>query len=228
MAPKRKPVPSPTVEEGPAELFTATHAREFEEEHGLPPGSVAHAYRVQFGDLAPYVLLHLAERPPTVDRQGNIIWPQEPTLQRRNATAGFGKKTQQQDDDVEMTEDPEDPDETVTETPFLDTVTSLGLRRSNAVRGRGIRARTPSPELNPPSLQRRGAIRKPNKPVLPVAKWTGSKREAADILNALNDLPSGGNSPPRRSPHEEKPHEEEPHEEKSYEEESCEGFQLRL
>lgn len=182
MAPKKQE----PIEEGPAELFTSEHAADFEYEYKLPPGSVTHAYRVRFGEIARLVLTELLEVRPTVDAQGNIIWPPLPTLKRSNALAGSSRKASQED--FEMAIDPSDEDDEP-----LPPVAGPGLKRSNAVRGR--RARTPSP--TPVPLQRRGAIRKSYNPVAPASKWAASIILDSAKANAPLRSPSSDEASPR-------------------------------
>lgn len=162
MAPNK----STPVEDGPAELFTTTHATEFEAEYDLPPGAVTFAYQVRFGPLASYVLRELLDVRPSVDSQGNIIWPPFSTLKRRNATAGFMKRRQET---VPSVQDPSSDDELESSIPVLG---GPGLKRSNAIRRK--RATTSRPA--PVPLQRRGAIRKADNPVRNPAKRRGQRK----------------------------------------------------
>lgn len=179
MAPKK----SILVEDGPAELFTATHANEFEAVWDLPEGAVQHAYQVRFGALAPYVLRELIEVRPTLDGQGNIVWPPVSTLKRRNATAGFAKARQQGFPNVQ---DPSsDDDELDTPTPMLG---GPGLKRSNAMR----RKRTIPSSPIPVPLQRRGAIRKASNPVRSPTKRRGQRK--LDGLSLSSPSSAGGSN----------------------------------
>lgn len=184
MAPKK----SILVEGGPAELFTTTHAAEFEAQFDLPPGAVTCAYQVRFGPLAPYVLRELTDVRPTIDTQGNIIWPPVSTLKRRNATAGFIKRRPQVFPSIQDSS-PDDDDEFDSPTPILG---GPGLKRSTAIRRRQA---IPS-SLAPVPLQRRGAMRKAFNPVRSLTKRRGQRKLDGLSLSSLSSAGGSNKSSP--------------------------------
>lgn len=184
MAPKKAIL----VEDGPAELFTPTHATEFELQYDLPEGSVHHAYRIRFGPLAPYVLHELTAIRPTVDKQGNIVWPPASSLKRRNATAGFSKRRQSQAFPSVL--DPSDDDgELESPSPMP---SGPGLKRSNAIRRKRAIPSIP----NPVPLQRRGAVKKASNPVRSPMKRRGQRKLDGLSLNSPSSAGGSNKSSP--------------------------------